>query len=139
MVKALPSSHLCVFVLLSPSSCCCCCCCISGGVGLGLSPPSHSMADSEDEYSSALGLGELAGLTVSNEADPSNYDVSGAVFLHRTCRPCMLSVYDVRMVGVCLTTQQVGRTFLQHMFTLPTFIIIQCVLVCSVTPSATQC
>lgn len=30
----------------------------------------------EDALDAALGLGELAGLTVTNEADPMSYDVS---------------------------------------------------------------
>ncbi|XP_070179388.1 striatin-3-like isoform X2 [Littorina saxatilis] len=49
----------------------------SGG-GLGFSParkPMHGSQD-EDDFDGSLGLGELAGLTVTNEADPSNYDIS---------------------------------------------------------------
>lgn len=34
------------------------------------------MQDDEENIDSGLGLGELAGLTVNNEADPMNYDVS---------------------------------------------------------------
>ena len=51
---------------------------LQGGGGLGFSPsPRKPMlgGPDEDEFSGALGLGELAGLTVTNEADPSNYDV----------------------------------------------------------------
>ena len=36
-------------------------------------PPGNTARESVDD---ALGLGDLAGITVSNEADPLNYDVS---------------------------------------------------------------
>ena len=51
---------------------------LQSGGGLGFSPGTRKLGGSDqDEFNSALGLGELAGLTVTNEADPSNYDVSG--------------------------------------------------------------
>ncbi|KAL8610961.1 hypothetical protein ACOMHN_042577 [Nucella lapillus] len=52
---------------------------MQGGGGLGFSPTSRKPmlgSSDEDEFNSALGLGELAGLTVTNEADPSTYDIS---------------------------------------------------------------
>ncbi|XP_076464656.1 striatin-3-like isoform X8 [Babylonia areolata] len=52
---------------------------LQSGGGLGFSPTSRKPmvgSSDEDEFNSPLGLGELAGLTVTNEADPSNYDIS---------------------------------------------------------------
>ena len=56
----------------------------SGGGGMGFSPGSRKLAGSdEEEYNSQLGLGELAGLTITNDADPSNYDVSNLLIYFR--------------------------------------------------------
>ena len=37
----------------------------------------------EDAIEAALGLGDLAGLTVNNEADPLSYDVSTHLYLSK--------------------------------------------------------
>ncbi|XP_076442406.1 striatin-3-like isoform X1 [Babylonia areolata] len=52
---------------------------LQGGGGMGFPPGSHKAmlgGSDMDEFNSAFGLGELAGLTVTNEADPSSYDIS---------------------------------------------------------------
>ena len=48
---------------------------IHGGLRMGGRRPMIGIGD-EESIEAALGLGELAGLTVSNEADALSYDVS---------------------------------------------------------------
>lgn len=51
---------------------------VQGGGGLAFTAGSRKPmlgGAEDDEFDGALGLGDLAGLTVSNEADPTNYDV----------------------------------------------------------------
>ncbi|XP_059161091.1 striatin-3-like isoform X4 [Physella acuta] len=45
--------------------------------------PMMGMQDDEENIDSGLGLGELAGLTVNNEADPMNYDISAPKEVYR--------------------------------------------------------
>ncbi|XP_025103842.1 striatin-3-like isoform X7 [Pomacea canaliculata] len=52
---------------------------VQGGGGLAFTAGSRKPmlgGAEDDEFDGALGLGDLAGLTVSNEADPTNYDIS---------------------------------------------------------------
>ncbi|XP_022111054.1 striatin-3-like [Acanthaster planci] len=53
-----------------------------GGMGMGGRRPMMGIGD-EESIEAALGLGELAGLTISNEADPLSYDVSTVAVLSK--------------------------------------------------------
>ena len=89
---------------------------LQGGGGLGFSPGSRKPmlgGSDEDEYDSALGLGELAGLTVTNEADPSNYDVSASckeghlhTTVHEYIRACQAVLGVMFVQGLEMLSQK---------------------------------
>ncbi|XP_013090370.1 striatin-3-like isoform X3 [Biomphalaria glabrata] len=55
----------------------------SGGQISYARKPMMGMQDDEENIDGGLGLGELAGLTVNNEADPMNYDISAPKEVYR--------------------------------------------------------
>ena len=66
---------------------------VQGGGSLpfsgGHKGPIIGVPGEEDAFETALGLGELAGLTVNNEADPLSYDVSLRPYSEIYCKMCM--------------------------------------------------
>ncbi|CAL1527622.1 unnamed protein product [Lymnaea stagnalis] len=55
----------------------------SGGQVSYARKPMMGLQDDEENIDGGLGLGELAGLTVNNEADPMNYDISAPKEVYR--------------------------------------------------------
>jgi len=61
-----------------------------------MSVTDHVDNDDDDENVAALGLGELADLTVFNEADTSSYDVRNLLVLPFPTKQCQDSGYCYR-------------------------------------------